>query len=124
MSAADARVYRAKCEQFRRAARVARDGGDWSAAGLNAVHAAIAASDALTSFHLGERSRGKDHSDAGALLARVALPDAKEKAGQLGRVVAMKNLVAYEAREPSRREAEEMMTRMERFVGWALQNVP
>lgn len=124
MSVKDARAYRAKCEQFRRAALRAEACGDGSAAGLNAVHAAIAASDAVTSFHLGERSRSKDHSDAVALLRRVALPDAGDKATQLGRILSVKNLAAYEAREMTTREAGEVVTRMERFVAWAFTHLP
>lgn len=124
MSVADAKAYRAKCEQFQRSARDAAQREDWSAAGLNAVHAAISASDALTSFLLGERSRSKDHGDAATLVGRVALPEAREKAAQLGRILAMKNLAAYEARELSKRECEEILTRMERFVVWALGHVP
>ena len=124
MSATDVATYRRKCGQFERAARTASAAGDWSAAGLNAVHAAIAASDALTTFHLGERSRSKDHADAATLVGRLALPGVKERSAQLGRILSVKNLVAYEAREITRREAEDLMARMARFVEWALQNVP
>lgn len=57
-------------------------------------------------------------------MARAALPDAKERAAQLGRILALKNRAAYESRDLTPRECADVLARMERFVDWALENVP
>lgn len=97
---ADARARLADAEAFLRAAeRVSDLGGDVVA--TNAVHAAIAAADAICCVRLGERSRDADHRFAASLLARVD----RDLAGALGRVLAVKTSAGYDSRDVSANDA-------------------
>jgi len=113
------RVYLRKATEFERTMEKAVEAGDWNAVGLNGVHAVISAADAMTCFFLGERSRGEDHEDVVGLLERVPLPDAKDRAEQVLKVLRVKNLVEYEARDFGAREATELAKRVRRIVAWA-----
>jgi len=94
--AADARARLLDVEAFLVAAeRVVDLGGDVVA--TNAVHAAIAAADAICCLRLGERSRDADHRAAVTLLARVD----RDLAAALDRVLAVKTRAGYEARDVS-----------------------
>lgn len=117
------RPYLKKAEAFQRTMEKAAAAGDWNAVGLNAVHAVISASDAVTTFYLGERSRGEDHNDAAQLLRRLPLEEAGERAEHALKVLRAKNLVEYEAREFEAREALAVMKRTTRFVGWAMEHL-
>jgi hypothetical protein len=68
----------------------------------NAVHAGIAASDALCCLRLGERSADQDHERATNLLGRVD----KSLASDLARLLALKTRAAYETRSVSRGDAK------------------
>lgn len=96
--------------------------GDFNAAGLLAVHAAISANDAVTGQYGQKRSAGEDHQKAADMLRKVAPTGAREwqlQANMLNRIVGKKNLVAYEGRLISPKEATWLVDRAERFVNWA-----
>ena len=63
--------YLIKAEQFNETARDAFQKGNWNAVGLNAVHAAISANDAITVYFKKLRSVSDKHSDAVNLLLEV-----------------------------------------------------
>jgi len=90
-------------------------------AGLAAVHAAIAAGDAVTVARLGLRSIGPDHEAAIGLLSRCGAKGAEGGAKQLKRVLAVKNLLAYEDRLPTEHEARDVAERARRLFAWASQ---
>ncbi len=120
-------VYLEKAEQFLRKARAALVDGDADTAGLLAVHAAISANDAVTGHYGKKRSSSEDHSVAASLL-REAGPSGKKgwesQANRLSRIVAKKNLVAYEGRHISKKDSTYLVEQAERFVSWAREVVP
>ncbi|MBI4371211.1 MAG: HEPN domain-containing protein [Elusimicrobia bacterium] len=102
-----------------RAAEAASGSGDWDAVGLNAVHSAISAADALLVYHGGVRSAGESHYDAVGLLEQHVHDDGiRSKTRTLSKILAYKNLAAYEDREVSESEAREAAKLARRFLDW------
>ena len=96
------------------------DKGDWDAAGLNAVHCAISASDAVLVLTQGVRSASSKHDDSAMLLeSMVKAPGTKNAVSQLKRLVAKKNLVEYEERLFRESEARDAAKNASRFLAWA-----
>lgn len=119
----DYRIYLKKATDFHDIMLKALDSFNWTAAGLNAVHCAISCCDALLVFHLGVRSAGEDHRQAADLLLRLP-QKLTEEVATLKRIVAKKNLIAYENRDFHRSEALETTKMAERFYSWAKSNLP
>ena len=94
------------------AARLALEDFDQDVVVTNAVHAGIAASDALCCLRLGERSADQDHASAATLLARVD----KSLANELTRLLALKTTAAYETRHVSRADASSAARRARKLV--------
>lgn len=117
---AQAHHYLAKAEQFGAAARAALESEHHDAALLNAVHAAISAADAATVVLAGERSVDPDHLRAADLLEHVAraADEVRTKAGQLRALIKKKNVVEYEARRATIKEAADAVERADRIVEW------
>jgi hypothetical protein len=92
---------------------------------LNAIHAGISASDAVTVALVGRRSADPDHQRAVDLLEEVA-PGSREigmHVRQLRALLARKNVVEYESRRATAREAADAVERAHRLVTWARQTV-
>ncbi len=83
-----------------------------------AVLGGIAAADAACCFQLGVRARGKGHSEARRLVARVS-PDGPAIARDLGELLAAKDEVHYGTSLISRSKAENMVRRAVRMTGMA-----
>ncbi len=97
----------------------------WNATGLNAIHTGISANDALLTFHFGLRSISPKHDDAVKLLISMMKRDDTEiKAKHLRRLISVKNLVEYDGRLLSRREAESLAKHAERFLVWVRSLLP
>ena len=97
----------------------------WNAAGLNAIHTGISANDALLTFHFGLRSISPKHDDAVKLLiSMMKRDDVETKAKHLRRLISTKNLVEYDGRLLSRREAESLAKHAERFLDWVKSLLP
>jgi len=94
----DARARLHDAEAFLDTAEAARD-PDVKA--TNAIHAAIAAADAICCFALRERSADANHAAATEVLRTV---DAR-LAATLGRLLARKQQAAYESRDLSAKDA-------------------
>ncbi len=119
----DYKIFLKKAEDLYNVIQQARDSENWTAVGLNAVHCAISCCDALLVFHLGIRSIGEDHMQAADLLLRLP----QEVAGEVAtfkRILARKNIVAYENREFRHSDALEVLKLTERFYRWAVANLP
>jgi len=121
VSRADAGLYVAKAEQFVTEARLALEGSRADAAMLNAIHAAISAVDAVTGALSGLRSADPDHQRAVDLLEEVASrsEEIKARVRQLRQLLARKNMVEYEARRATAKEARDAVERASRIVDWA-----
>lgn len=72
MSAAQARAYLDKAQEYLDAASSELATGRTIAASSLAVHAGINAADAITGFRLGKRSAGQNHEEVLALLRERA----------------------------------------------------
>lgn len=110
-----------KAEQFLRAAQRAADQAEHDAVMLNAIHAAISATDAVTIATAGVRSTDPDHQRAADLLQEVAGASGEIRAqvNQLRRLLSRKNQVEYEARRARAAESADSLKRATRFVAWA-----
>lgn len=114
-----------KAREFLLAAQDSRTRENWNAVGLNAVHAAISASDAITIYQIGKRCTSEKHSDAVKLFL-FAFPgnsEAKKQSNHLSRLIAKKNIVEYESRLFQQREAIESLKHSERFLNWVIKNI-
>ena len=114
-------TYRKKAREFLRAAESSLVTGDWDAVGLNAVHSAISAADALLVYYAGVRSTGESHQDVAGLIRRH-VKDAQlgSKLQTLSKVFGYKNLAAYEDREVTEAEARDAAKLAKRFLEWTL----
>lgn len=93
--------------------------GHWDAAGLNAVHAGICAADAALIASAGVRSVSQDHGAVvGLLVERVPEFTATQRR-QLGGLLKMKNIVAYEQRLLTETEALQLVDQANRLTRWA-----
>lgn len=117
-------VYLEKANEFYKLMKSAQDQFLWNGVGLNAVHCAISASDALTTFYLGERSRSAKHEDVVILLKRIPLEEMGEKIRQVTSILAIKNLVEYEAREFHKEDAQRISSQTERLYKWIRDKLP
>src|SRR5437667_12897415 len=108
-----ARLYLDKAIQFIEQARSGLDAGRNDAALLDAIHAAISGTDAVTIALAGVRSSDPDHQRAADLLEEVAgsAPEVRERARQLRALLARKNTVEYQYRKASARKAREGVER-------------
>jgi len=97
----------------------------WNAAGLNAIHAGISANDAVLTFHFGLRSISPKHDDAVRLLiSMLKREDTESKAKHLRQLLSMKNVVEYDGRLLSKREAESLVKNAGRFFFWVKSILP
>ncbi len=119
----EARLYLAKAEQFSAEAAAAMKGSRNDAAMLNAVHAVISATDAVCVAFAGRRSADPDHRGAADLLQEIGgkSRELTQNVRQLRMLLAKKNVVEYESRRASAREASDAVKRADRFVDWASQ---
>ena len=116
----EAGSFRAAAEQFMKAARLARDHGYGTAAGLLFVHAGIAYSDAVSIRLAGVRSTSDNHHDAVALLGETAarIKDRERAAQHLHRLIDEKSRVAYTGEILKKPEVEALENHAERFRAW------
>lgn len=121
VSRAEARLYLAKAAQLAVEARTALEGSRNDAAMLNAIHAAIGAADAVTAALSGLRCADADHQRAVDLLEEVASGSEEigARARQIRRLLARKNVVEYESRRATAREARDAVERSTGIVEWA-----
>jgi HEPN domain-containing protein len=121
-SAADARSYLNKSREFLRAAEDSLELGNRVAAAGNAVHAGIAAADAITAARATVVWKG-EHSQSPAHLERVGGDDGRKAAAQLRRLLPLKNRAEYDPDPISAAEAKAAVTAAARMVRIAEQTV-
>ena len=120
----DYKIFLKKAKDFYEITLKARDTGNWTALGLNAVDCAISCSDAMLTFHLGIRSAGEDHMQAVDLLTRLPPTLEDGEANNFKRIIAKNNLIAYENREFRQTEAIDILKLAERFYRWTTSKLP
>ncbi|MEW6296054.1 MAG: HEPN domain-containing protein [Candidatus Diapherotrites archaeon] len=117
--------YLKKAQDFFTTMQSAYKAGNWNSTGLEGVHCVISANDALLVFFGGSRSISQDHKDVARLLTTVInTPDAKESSQHLRKVIALKNIIEYEERLFTQKEAVEVMKHAERFFAWVKSMLP
>lgn len=114
---ADAAAFLLKAAEFLRAAQDSFELGNRTAATGNAVHAGIAASDALAAALAGLVSQG-DHADAPIHLEAIG-GDAKLAARQLRQLLPLKTQAEYDPRPISVSDARRAVNAAERLVSLA-----
>jgi len=113
------RIYLQKAKEFYETMHQAKDRNNWNAVGLNGVHCTISSNDALLVFYAGIRSSSQDHNVVVELLSSsVKLPEVKSKSQILRRILAKKNLIEYEDRDFTEKEALDIIKLVDRFYGW------
>ena len=114
--------YLAKAEEFLRSALDNIASRRWNAAALSAIHAGIAAADAVLVFERGVRSVSQRHEDVVDLLTGSGT-DRSAALAHLRQMLTRKNAVEYESRLFSQQEAEEIVRHAERFLAWVRNRV-
>lgn len=117
-------MFLKKAKDFYDIMLTARNTENWTATGLNAVHCVISSCDAVLTCHLGIRSISDDHMEAVELLLRLPSSAESGEANTYKRIVAKKNLIAYENRDFRQVEAIEIAKLTERFYAWATSKLP
>ncbi len=117
------RAYFRKAEQFHSAMNRSLDEDEWNGATLTAVHCAISSFDALTVYHLGSRSSGQRHEDVVKLVRQTKIAGVEDKIKQFLDVIRLKNLVEYDADEPSENDATRACLQADRLFSWVKSNL-
>jgi hypothetical protein len=113
--------YLKKAADFHQAMGLAYLHNNWNSVGLEAVHCVISANDALLIFFKGIRSVSPNHNDAIRLLKESLSPDLIQRNdNHLARVIDKKNLIEYEIKNFSKKDADEIKLHTERFFNWVL----
>lgn len=113
-----AKDYLKKAEDNYNQMLAALEASNFNATGTLALQCAISSADAICVYEKGVRSISDDHIDVCGLVSSIALPDAKEKANLLKRVIRKKNMVQYERRNVYQAEANEITKAASRFYQW------
>lgn len=114
-------VYWNKAEEFYETMQHAFKNRMWTAVGLNAVHCVISSCDALLVKSQGLRAAGDDHMQAVELLGRSPIDGIEKQAATVRRIIAKKNVIAYENREFRESDASDIFKQAERFYKWAFE---
>lgn len=126
---ADWQGFLRQAQRFWEVAEAAHDPEHASQAVSNAVHAVIAANDAVCLYRLGERPGGRSHSETGRFLQRAGRGtpwerEASVRARQLAQVLREKNAAEYEGRLVAPDTADRIMRQARRFLDWAERVLP
>ncbi len=122
VSAAQARIYLGKAEEFLVAARDSLEADHSLATTSLAVHAGISAGDAICGARTGQRAAGSDHSQVLALLSQAGR-EGTDAARVLTRLMPLKNRAEYEPEDVPKPTAKHAVEHAERIVQIARQVV-
>ena len=114
-------VFWNRAEEFYETMLYAYKNRMWAAVGLNGVHCAISSCDAVLVKSQGIRSAGEDHMQAIELLGRIPIAGIEKQVAAVRRIIAKKNVIAYENREFRESGASDIYKQVERFYRWAFE---
>ena len=99
---------------------------EWNAATISAIHAVIAASDAMCIYFLGKRNASESHNEAAALFKTIKANDEEinTNANRIARILSIKSMAEYEERLVFRAEAEKILKDCERFLEYIKTKLP
>ena len=118
--------YLKRAEECFHAAKTSFEAQEWNSATISAIHAVIAASDAMCIYFLGKRNASESHNEAAALFKTIK-PDDEEistNVNRIAKVLGIKNMAEYEERLVFRPEAEKALKDCERFLEYAKSKLP
>jgi len=118
--------YLKRAEECYHAAKNSFTAQEWNATTINAIHACIAASDAMCIYFLGKRNASESHNEAAALFKTIKSDDEEinTNANRISRILSIKNMAEYEGRLVFRTEAEKILKDCERFLEYAKTKLP
>ncbi len=118
--------YLKRAEECYHAAKNSFEAREWNAATISAVHACIAASDAMCVYFLGKRNTGESHHEAAALFKTIKTDDKEinTNVNRISRILGIKNMAEYEDRLVLRTEAEKVLKDCERFLEYVETKLP
>ena len=109
--------YLQRADECFHAAQTSFQAQEWTATAINAIHAGIAACDAMCVFYLGKRHAGETHNESVALFKSInESDDLRKNAQRLTRLLSIKNMAEYEERLVYQAEAEHAIKDCERFL--------
>lgn len=115
-------TYLSKADEALRSMRADLAAERFNSVGVQAIQTVISASDAVTVFHLGVRSTGRDHREVLDLLRRVAAEDLDLFRRHVSIVLDVKNMVQYEPGALEPKVARRIALQAERVLEWAIQH--
>jgi len=118
--------YLKRAEECYPAARNSFATQEWNAATISAIHAAIAASDAMCIYFLGKRNASESHNEAAALFKTIKAEDEEinTNATRIARILSIKSMAEYEERLVFRTEAEKVLKDCGRFLEYVKAKLP
>ena len=114
-------VYWNKAEEFYDTMQHAYKNRMWTSVGLNAVHCVISSCDALLVKSQGIHAAGDDHMQAVDLLGHSPIDGIEKQTATVRRIIAKKNVIAYENRPFRESDASDIFKQTERFYKWAFE---
>src|SRR3989338_6257817 len=110
--------YLKKAEECYHAAKTSFEAQEWNSATISAIHACIAASDAMCIYFLGKRNASENHNEAAVLFKTIKADDEEinTNANRVSRILDIKNMAEYEDRLVFKKEAEKILKDCERFL--------
>ena len=118
--------YLKRAEECYHAAKNSFETQEWNAATISAIHACIAASDAMCIYFLGKRNVSENHNEAVAIFKAIKADDeaTNTNANRLSRILSIKNMAEYEDRLVFRAEAKKVLNDCERFLEYVKTKLP
>jgi len=118
--------YLKRADECCHAAKNSFEAQEYNAATISAIHACIAASDAMCIYYLGKRNASENHNEAVALFKTIKSDDESinTNANRLSRTLSIKNMAEYEDRLVFRTEAEKALKDCGRFLEYAKTKLP
>jgi len=118
--------YLKRAEECCHAAKNSFETQEWNAATISAIHACIAASDAMCIYFLGKRNASESHNEAAALFKAIKANDEEinTNANRISRILSIKNMAEYEDRLIFRTEAEKVLKDCGRFLEYVKAKLP
>lgn len=117
--------YLKRAEECKNAMERSFETGEWTAAVINAIHAAIAAADALCVFKLGLRHAGEKHEDAIALFSGIdnASEDILRNSKHLQELLQIKTEAEYSEKLMDKNDAELSKKHAERLLDFVRSSI-
>ena len=118
--------YLKRAEECFHAAKTSFEAQEWNSATISAIHAVIAASDAMCIYFLGKRNASESHNEAAALFKTIKADDEEinTNTNRIAKILGIKNMAEYEERLMFRSEAEKALRDCERFLEYVKSKLP